>query len=86
MPIPTLGSVAALQIPQPLLQVNSQRSEVILQNASTGAVYIGFGVEPSYQAYTAKLYTDDVLTTTYKGQIFAVFATTNGSIMVTEVS
>lgn len=86
MPIPTVGSIAASIIAQPLLAVNSQRSEAVIQNASTGAVYIGLGVEPSYQAYTAKLYTDDVLTTTFKGQIFAVFANTNGSIMVTEVS
>lgn len=86
MPTPTMGSIAASQTSQLFLQVNSQRSEAIVQNASTGALYVGLGVAPSPQAYSAKLYTDDVLTTAFKGQIFGTFATTNGSAMVTEVS
>lgn len=86
MATPTVGSIAALQIPQVLLQSNSQRSEAIIQNASTGALYIGLGVMPAVDAYSVKLYTDDVLTTQFKGQIFGTFATTNGSVMVTEIS
>lgn len=86
MSFPTVGSVSALQIPQILLAVNAHRTEAVIQNASTGALYIGFGVAPSPEAYTAKLYTDDVLTTEFKGIIYAIFATANGSAMVTEIS
>ena len=82
---PSVSSSVPVAV-QTLLSANSSRSEAIIQNASTGALYIGLGMNPSIYAYSAKLYTDDVLTTQFNGQIFGLFAVPNGSAMVTELS
>lgn len=80
------GSIAATNTSEVLLPANSSRSEAVIQNNSTAILYIAFDNPAGPTQYTTKLYTDDVLTTTFKGQINGIFSAATGTVMVTEVN
>jgi hypothetical protein len=70
-----------------LIDANSSAEERIIQNDSASTLYVKFGTTASATNYTVKLYTDDVLTTSYIGRIDGIWsADSTGAAKITELS
>lgn len=70
-----------------LVAANTSAKERIIFNDSSAILYVKFGTTASSTDFTMKLYTDESLTTKYRGRIDGVWsADSTGAARVTEIS
>lgn len=70
-----------------LIAADSSRLELIIQNDSSSTLYVKFGTTASSTDYTAKLYQDDILRTTYTGRVDGIWSSdSTGAAKITALS
>jgi hypothetical protein len=70
-----------------LIAANESALERIVQNDSSSILYVKFGATASPTDYSVKLYTDDVLTTSYTGRMDGIWsANSTGAAKITELT
>lgn len=79
-----VSSVNGLTTSVQLLAASPTRKEAVIQNDSSATLYVKFGATASPADYSARLNTNDMLTTEYRGRIDGVWTVATGNARVTE--
>lgn len=84
----TVTSVNDSASSQTLVSANPLRRELIIQNDSSSTLYVKFGGSAATSTdYTVKLYTDDIVTTGFQGNVYGIWsADSSGAARVTELA
>ena len=85
--VATVTSVSGSATVVTLLSANSSRKQALFSSNSTAIFYLKLGTGASLTSYTVKMYQDDYYEVPpyYTGDITGIWASTTGTVLVTEI-